>query len=171
MNSEKNPKYVQIMKYAMQMELDGHNFFKEKAKGFKSVITKDLFERFAEVEMDHYEYIKRQLESYLEDGELSVDDEFLNREETSIFEAREQSEHIDTTLIESDVPDLTVLRMAYLIEKDFAEFYRESAEMTDNPDIKKLFETLAKWEDTHEEIFKSEYKRKREEYMNLPWGG
>jgi rubrerythrin len=167
----KNPKYVQIMKYAMQMELDGHNFFKEKAGNFKNPVTKELFERFAEVEMDHYEYIKKHLERYLQTDEFKLDEEFLNREETSIFEARKKSEHIDTTLIESDVPDVTVLRMAYLIEKDFAEFYRESAESSEDEEIKKLFETLANWEDVHEEIFKSEYKRKRDEYMRLPWGG
>lgn len=169
--SPKKQRYVQIMKYAMQMELDGHNFFKEKSKVFKSPITKELFERFAEVEMDHYEYIKKQLERYLETDEFELDDEFLNREETSIFEAREKADHIDTTVVESDVPDLTVLRMAYLIEKDFAEFYRHSADTAEDPEIKKLFETLAKWEDAHEEIFKSEYERKREEYINLPWGG
>lgn len=168
---EKNPRYVQVMKYAMQMELDGHNFFKEKAKNFQSPLTRELFERFAEVEMDHYDYIKRHLERYLETEDFKLDEEFLRREETSIFEARKKSEHIDTTLIESDIPDITILRMAYLIEKDFADFYRESAEKAEDEEIKKLFTTLANWEDVHEEIFKSEYKRKTEEYMNLPWGG
>lgn len=169
--SPKNPRYVRIMKYAMQMELDGHNFYKEKSGEFKNPITRELFERFAEVEMDHYDYIKRQLERYLETDEFILDEELLNREEASIFEIRKKSEHIDTTLIESDVPDLTALRMAYLIEKDFAEFYRHSSESVEDLEIKKLLETLAKWEDAHEEIFKSEYERKREEYINLPWGG
>lgn len=166
-----NSDYVNAMKYAMQMELDGYKFFKEKADGFKSPATQELFNRFAEVEMDHYEYIKGHLERYLDTDKFELDEEFLKRNEDSIFEDRTKSENLDTTLVESDVPDLTVLRMAYLIEKDFAEFYRSQVEKTQDEEVKKLFETLAKWEDTHEEIFKTEYIRKRDEYMSLPWGG
>ena len=49
----------------------------------------------------------------------------MNQGEQDIFSSRADSEHLDTTLVESDTPDITILRMAYLIEKDFAEFYEE----------------------------------------------
>lgn len=164
-------KYEQILKYAMQMELDGHNFFKEKAEAFVNPTTKELFLTLAEIEMEHYRFIEEQLNNYLETDSFNTDTKMMNRDENSIFEKREQSEHIDATLAESDIPDITILRMAYLIEKDYAEFYNKAAEKADDEDAKALFTQLAKWEEGHKKIFKKEYDRRMEEYMNLPWGG
>lgn len=88
-----------------------------------------------------------------------------------IFKEREKSEKIEYTLEQSDIPDLTILRMAYLIERDYKEFYEGVAENSEDEDIKDVFNTLAKWEAGHEELFKSEYDRLMKEYMSLPWGG
>ncbi|SDY89023.1 Rubrerythrin [Proteiniborus ethanoligenes] len=164
-------KYEQIMRYAMQMELDGYNFFKEKAEKFSNPTTRKLFLDLAEVEMDHFYFIKDQLDEYLETDSFKIDHEHFKRDESSIFESREKSEHIAETLKESDIPDITILRMAYLIERDYAEFYRKAAEKADDEIAKAMFEKLAEWEDGHERLFKSEYERRMEEYMNLPWGG
>lgn len=164
-------KYEQILKYAMQMELDGYNFFKEKAEKFNNPTTRKLFLDLADVEMEHFNFIKEQLDEYLKTDSFNIESEGFNRDENNIFEAREKSEHIAETLKESDVPDLTVLRMAYLIERDYAEFYRKAAENADDEIAKALFNKLAEWEDGHERLFKSEYDRRMQEYMNLPWGG
>jgi len=164
-------KYEYILRYAMQMELDGYNFFKEKAEEFIDPTTKNLFLKLADVEMDHYNLLKAQLENYLERDSFDLDTNLFNRDEDNIFKKREKSEHIDDTLVESNVPDITLLRMAYLIERDYAEFYRKATEKAPDEDAKRLFERLAKWEEGHEKLFKEEYDRKMEEYMNLPWGG
>ncbi|MGM0395655.1 MAG: ferritin-like domain-containing protein [Bacillota bacterium] len=163
-------KYEQVLRYAMQMELDGSNFFKEKAEKFSNATTKRLFQTLAETEMEHYEYLKRQLESYIENETFDTSEEVMNREE-DIFKSREESEHIEATLRESDIPDLTILRMAYLIEKDFKEFYENAAQNADDEGIRKIFEKLYKWEEGHERLFKLEYDRRMKEYMTLPWGG
>ncbi|WIV12581.1 ferritin family protein [Proteiniborus sp. MB09-C3] len=164
-------KYEQIMRYAMQMELDGCTFFKEKAEKFNNATTRKLFLNLAEVEMEHFYFIKEQLDEYLETDSFNIELEGFNRDENNIFESREKSEHIAETLKESDIPDLTILRMAYLIERDYAEFYRKAADNADDEIAKAIFEKLAKWEDGHEKLFKSEYDRRMKEYMNLPWGG
>ena len=94
-----------------------------------------------------------------------MDEDILKRDENDIFYSRSQTENIDTTLVESDVPDMTVLRMAYLIERDYAQFYRDAIDQVDDENLKKLFATLAKWEDGHEQMFMT-----AEEYC-MPWGG
>lgn len=53
-----------------------------------------MFLQLAEVEMEHYNFIKRQLESYLETDTIELDSEMLNRDEESIFEAREKKVNI-----------------------------------------------------------------------------
>lgn len=162
--------YEQVLRYAMQMELDGSNFFKEKAGNFSDATTKRLFEKLAKIEMEHYEYLKNQLENYIKNKTFDISEEVMEREE-DIFKYREESEHIEETLQESDIPDLTILRMAYLIERDFKEFYENAAKNAEDKNIKKIFEKLSKWENSHEKLFKVEYDRRMKEYMNLPWGG
>lgn len=165
-------KAANILSYAMEMELEGNRFFLEKSKMFVNPTTKALFENLAKVELDHYNYVKNERERYLKDKEhFTVDENILKRDENDIFYSRSQTENIDTTLLESDVPDLTVLRMAYLIERDYAQFYRDAIEQVEEENLKKLFETLAKWEDGHEKMFKKEYDRLKKEYLNMPWGG
>ncbi len=162
--------YEQIFRYAMQMELDGYNFYKDKAKDMSNPTTEKLFLNLSKTEMEHYKYIENLLNRYIETDSFGMDPELLDREE-SIFEEREDSEHIDATLQESDIPDITVLRMAYLIERDYKEFYQNAADNIEDKEVKAIFERLSKWEEGHESLFKSEYDRRMKEYMTLPWGG
>lgn len=163
-------KYEQVIRYAMQMELDGHNFFKEKSEQVASETAKALFLKLAEVEMEHYNFLKRHLDKYVENETFEIEDKFEDID-PDIFEERAEKEHVDAALKESDVPDITILRMAYLIERDYKEFYEKAAKEADIDVIKELFETLATWEAGHETIFKTEYDRRMKEYMTLPWGG
>ena len=73
-------------------------------------------------------------------------------------------------MIEAMVPDLPVLRTAYLIERDFAEFYELAARKSEG-EAKQVLEMLARWERGHEELFKRLHDRAFEEYAQMPWGG
>ena len=152
------------------MELDGANFFRENAEKFNNVTSKKMFLDLAEVEMEHYRYLKNQLGSYTETKTFDVSEEVMGREE-DIFQSREESENLEATLSESDIPDLTILRMAYLIEKDYKEFYTNAAEEAKDQAAKAIFTKLASWEAGHELLFKREYDKRMKEYMSLPWGG
>ncbi len=164
--------YESVLRYAMQMELDGHNFYVDNEEKFTKTTSKKMFAELADIEMKHYEFLKELLEAYLKTDKIKIDPEMIEREEDlDIFQAREDSEKIEYTLEQSDIPDLTILRMAYLIERDYKEFYENIAQNTDDEEIKKVFTTLAKWEAGHEKLFKGEYDRLMKEYMNLPWGG
>lgn len=167
-----NQEYANILKFAMKMEKDGAQFFRDSAERFQDGTTKGLFERLAKVEESHYDYLEEKLGEYT-GGTLdgSEKNEVMNRQELDIFASRKESENLDTTLVESDTPDITILRMAYLIEKDFAEFYEEMRDYVDDDNLKALFTQLSEWEKGHESLFKAEYKRLMKEYMSLPWGG
>lgn len=162
--------YEQIFKYSMQMEVDGYNFYMEKAEALANPTSKKIFTDLAEEEKRHYKYLEELLNKYLADGNFKEKIDDLPEYE-SIFEAREESEHLNETLEESDIPDLTILRTAYLIERDAKEFYDNISENVEDEDIKAVFIKLSKWEEGHETLFKSEYKRRMKEYMNFPWGG
>ncbi len=168
-----NAEYANILKYAMQMEKEGAEFFLTQSQRFQDATTKSLFEKLSRIEETHYDYLEQKLAHYTE-GNLTIDEipqDFLDQTETDIFQSRAKSEHLNTTLVESDVPDMTILRMAYLIEKDFAEFYEEARDYVEDETLKALFEQLSVWEKGHESLFKKEYRRLMKEYMTLPWGG
>jgi rubrerythrin len=86
------------------------------------------------------------------------------------FSQRAMSESIDQSVNEAMVADLPVLRMAYLIERDFAEFYEMSANQAEG-DAKEVLSMLAAWERGHERLFKIFYDKAFEEYAQMPWGG
>ena len=162
--------YESVLRYAMQMELDGYNFFKEHAEKFTDPTPGKLFRDLAEIEMEHYKYLEKQLNKYLEENSFDPNQDLTDVED-SIFETREKSEHLGATLQESDIPDITILRMAYLIERDFKEFYEDAASKAEDQGAKAVFKKLAQWEKGHEDLFKKEYDQRMKEYMSLPWGG
>lgn len=154
----------------MEMEKQGHQFFKENAQKMTLPSAKEMFEKLAEVELDHYHFLEDQVNHMVSNNEVKEVEMDINRE-NNIFEERATKEMLEHTLSESMVPDLTVLRSAYLMEKDFAEFYHDAALKAEEPKVKKLFTTLATWEEGHERFFKEEYDRHMKEYMYQPWGG
>ncbi|MDD2481656.1 MAG: ferritin family protein [Lutispora sp.] len=163
--------YINILKYAMDREKEGQKFFEDNASRFSSPVSKALFEKLAGLEQEHYDFLKEQVDYYINNKSVKpLDEKILNREE-NLFVKREDSEKIEMSLSQSDVPDLAIMRMAYLIEKDFAEYYKDAAEKATDEDAKKLFTMLSNWELGHEKLFKDEYNRLMEEYMTLPWGG
>jgi len=62
------------------------------------------------------------------------------------------------------------LRMAYLIERDFAEFYESAASQAEG-EAKQVLSMLSQWERRHESLFKMYYEKAFEEYSRMPWGG
>lgn len=162
--------YENIIRYAMHVELDGVQNYKDHAERSDNPTTKQLFLNLSDMEKDHYDFLKRQLDSYLGDKKFSIDDKYLEREE-NIFVERQEEEKMDATMRESHIPDISALRTAYLVERDFKEFYQEASDNIDDKELSKVFAKLAKWEEGHETMLKKEYDRRMKEYMNLPWGG
>lgn len=163
---------VNILKYAAEMEKSGQAFFLEKSEQFQNPVTRKLFLDLAEIEESHYRFIVRQQERYSENpDDFTVSEDVKSHDESTFFAQRDDAERLDVTLTESQVPDLNVLRMAYLIERDFKEFYADAVDLVDDPELKSLFEMLSRWESGHEKLFKGEYDRLKREYLTMPWGG
>ena len=159
-----------IYEYALQREHEGMSFFAQNAKRFSHAAAADVFEKLADEERKHIAYIER-LIAGLETGERAVTAIGAELESEGFFSQRADSEMIDQTAIESMVPDLSVLRMAYLIERDFAEFYEMAAERTTDETAKQALNLLGRWERGHEALFKVLHDRAFEEYAGMPWGG
>jgi rubrerythrin len=128
-----------------------------------------VFERLADEEQRHIDFIQAQIEA-LNTGQAPDIALGAELEEAGFFSHRAESEMLDQTVLEAMVPDLPVLRMAYLIERDFAEFYENAADMSEG-EAKEVLAMLARWERGHEQLFKHLHDTAFEEYAEMPWGG
>jgi rubrerythrin len=157
-----------IYQYALQREREGKGFFEANAERMSHAAAVGIFQRLAAEEQKHIEFIESRLRS-LEGGkgETGAD---IELEQGERFAARAESEMLDQTVIESMIPDVAILRMAYLIERDFAEFYEMAAERAEG-EAKTTLTVLARWERSHERLFKDLHDRVFQEYAEMPWGG
>jgi rubrerythrin len=158
-----------IYTYALQREHEGKRFFQQNADRLSHAAAVGAFKRLAEEEQKHIEFIEG-LISALDDESVSAVDIGAELEKEGFFTDRADSEMIEQTITEAMVPDLPVLRMAYLIERDFAEFYELAASKAEG-EAQKALEMLARWERSHERLFREIHDRAFEEYAQMPWGG
>lgn len=155
-----------IYEYALQREKEGYQFFKSSADKSSHATVAEVFKKLADEELKHIEYIQ---------GLLAGSDEKVEKTAATLegdgwFEGRAQEELLDQSLIESMIPDVAVLRTAYLIEKDLSEFYTNAAAKASGS-AQKALSLLAKWEKGHEAFFKELHDKVFEEYTQMPWGG
>lgn len=158
-----------IFEYALSREYEGKRFFEENAKRLSHAAAVNAFTQLAGEEQKHIDFIQNQIDLISKEQTGNIDFG-LKLEQAGFFSQRAQSEIIDQSVAEAMVPDLPVLRMAYLIERDFAEFYETAATQTEG-DAKKVLGMLAQWERRHERLFKHFYDKAFEEYSKMPWGG
>lgn len=161
---------LKIYEYALQREREGRDFFRNNAARFGHAAATGVFHKLAEEEEKHITFIEGLIAALQSRGAegLKVGED-MDRE--GFFSERAEAELLDQTIIEAMVPDLPVLRTAYLIERDFAEFYETSSERVEDEMAKKSLQMLARWERQHEKLFKAMHDKAFEEYASMPWGG
>jgi rubrerythrin len=157
-----------VYQYALQREHEGKGFFQSNAERMSHAAAASIFRRLAAEEQVHIEFIEGLLQRLEGTDAESVASPELDDEDR--FSKRAESEMLDQTVIESMVPDVAILRMAYLIERDFAEFYEMAAEEAEG-EAKTALTALARWERGHERLFKNLHDRVFQEYAEMPWGG
>lgn len=158
-----------IFEYALQREYEGKRFFEENAARLSHAAAAGAFRNLAAEEQKHIEFIQGQLAA-IQHGELPSAQAGEALQQAGFFSQRAASEMIDQTVAEAMVPDLPVLRMAYLIERDFSEFYENAARETSG-EAQRALTLLSVWERGHERLFKMYHDLAFEAYARMPWGG
>jgi len=157
---------IRILEYALEREHEGKRFFEENASRLQNAAAAGAFKAVAAEEQKHIEFISAQIAALNSDAKA----EYPELPPGGFFAERARSENIETSVSEAMVADLPALRMAYLIERDFAEFYARMAGKAEG-EAKRLLEMLAQWEAGHERLFKRLHDEAFEKYADMPWGG
>ncbi len=138
-----------ILKLAYTMELQGQDFYQSKINSVGSPRLKRTFEYLSEMEKEHADYIQQQIENITQGKSV----EKLPDTEEDMFNKVFNNEEVDEGKLDSDFGDYTIIRMAYLIEKDFTEYYDNAAKNHEG-ELKDMFNTLKKWEQGHTDMMK-----------------
>jgi len=155
------------LQYALQREKEGHRFFSQHAEAAQHASVKAVFQRLAAEEQAHIRYVQALLDRCC--GQASKSEPAVEHD-SKFFSQRAISEMIEQTTAEAMVPDLPVLRMAFLIERDLEEFYRQAAKKATGSGRAAL-ERLADWEAEHARLFQKLHDHFLEQYSGMAWGG
>ncbi len=155
---------VEILKLAMSMERQGQRFYEGFADQVESPVVKALFHSLAKTEEEHYNILKNELDKLAAGGQWSPVGELKPSIERSLFDIRLEAEKLTTEKLAMSHSDISLLRMAYLIENDFAEYYQKAMNYTEDENGKKILEMLYNWENEHRRVFYEEYKRAMDDY-------
>lgn len=160
---------LKIYEYALAREHEGKRFFESNAERLSHSAAIEAFRRLAFEEQKHIEFIELQIAA-LDEGRNSDLEAGIVLERAGFFSQRAALSSIDQTVSEAMLPDLPVIRMAYLIERDFAEFYEMAGQKVEG-EARRVLSMLAHWERGHERFFKEWHDKVFEEYAKMPWGG
>ena len=159
-----------IYEYALGREHEGRNFFVSNAARFQHAAVQGTFQSIAAEEEKHIVFIQSLIDGLDSESAAGLETGAAFDAE-GFFSQRAEDEMLDQTVVESMVPDLSVLRIAYLIERDFAEFYEMAAGRVEDDTAREALRMLARWERGHEELFKKMHDKAFEQYAGMPWGG
>ena len=142
------------LKYAMNMEKKGKQFYLDSAAQVKSESAKKIFKWLAAMEDEHLNILEKEYNAISSGKELS---EIPERGEKApdLFDERKKEEGVELS-DEERLSDMSILRMAFLIEQDFANFYEKAAKSAKSPKEKEVLERLAKWEVGHRDLLQEE---------------
>lgn len=157
---------LKILEYAMTMEKQGQQFYLKYQDAVEGERFQGIFASLAQVEEEHYALLKKQYDLMKQEGNLGTFESALSRGDEIFEQVLRQEQAMKDPEADQSLNNLAILRMAYLIEKDFADFYSKAAEQTDSPEAKKLLTSLAAWEEKHRQMFYDDYQ----ELLEANWG-
>ena len=131
---------MNIFDYALKMEKDGENFYREIAAKTNNKGIQMILIMLADEEVKHYQAIESMRQNKYQMAETTVLDDARN-----IFvEMKDQKQEFDP-----DKEQVKLYEKAQEIEKKSQQFYYEKSGQIDIDDQKKLFVRLAKEEEKH----------------------
>ncbi|MCU0859172.1 MAG: ferritin family protein [Thermoplasmata archaeon] len=148
---------LDVLRNAIDMELEGKDFFERAAKTMKHPRAREMFSSLVRQEQKHIEVIEeemRRLESGKGWGTLSdVRSTAPRMPQISVFRDRE----VARRKIKDGASELEVLEVGMTVERKSVEYYRSAALKATDPGARELFDWLVGQEAGHLTILTAEH--------------
>lgn len=149
---------LEVLKKGMKLEREGLDFYLNAAECTSDADTAQVFRDLAKDEVDHYNYIGRQYDA-LAAGETWVAIPELDEVEPVDAAAPIFPPGVQACSVLPDQPnDEDALLFALGAEMKSYELYADSAKQVDNPDARRLFQSLAAAEQQHFNVLMARYE-------------
>ena len=132
---------MDIYKYAMQMEVDGRDFYLDMMKKTNNKGLKNILTMMADSEAKHYNVILDMQKN--DKTEFSADTEVLTNVRNIFMKMKEEKD------IDVDVSQAEFYKKALKTEADARKFYLERADEEEDSHRKEIFLNLAEEERKH----------------------
>ena len=133
---------------AMNSELEAKKFYIDASDKAQSQAGKNLFKELAEFEQNHYERVKKIIESR---------DNLLDFESGNVQDMKKINSEIEGEFEPNKDEIVTVINMAIDAEKKAEERYLKIANMIEENKSKTIFQNLALDEKNHQRILEDEF--------------
>jgi len=154
---------MNIFDYAMQMELDGKEFYEKLAEESDTEGLKTIFRWMAVDERKHYDLFRQMKE---QGASLSMaDSDALDRAKNVFAKLQEQG-----ATPGSEVKSLDAYKYAMKVEADSATLYEEAAAKETRQEIKDILLRIAIEERKHLNIIENVFEFVNAPNQNLVWG-
>ncbi len=161
---EKQERLFQIVKDAIRVENDGYQFYRMAEEKTTDPKGKEVFASLAKDETNHMQILKSLYQKVKEDKQFKFDEV---KDMKHILETTSESpifsEAFKGRLGQSHF-EMSALSIGILLEKNSIDFYKRSAQESEESDIKQLFVYLADWEGEHLRALVKQQKLLQEDY-------
>ncbi len=150
---------MNYVEFAIQMEIDGENYYREQAEKNKGNALEKVFLNLADDEKKHADLVKK----YAEAKDYSLDEQNAYVEFESVFKS-ESDFKVETTV---DPNQLDAYRLALKKEQESIDLYKKMKEEAESEKGKNLFDYLVRQEEYHFKIFDDmvQHLRKAEDWV------
>lgn len=153
---------LQGLQIAIKSENDGHFFYDMAAKITDDPKGREMFEKLAQEERNHLEFLKSQREAILKDGQVNADLK-LGPHLVPVGSSPIFSDEL-TMRIEEAHYEMTSLSVGIQLELNAMMFYLARAEETKNDTVRTFYKDLAEWERGHYNLLLNQQEALKEEY-------
>lgn len=154
---DKNQESLDGLREAMNLEVEGMNFFQRASELTRDPKGKDTFLRLVKVELGHYKILEAEYNSLRQTGRWlsyqEVQQAWMKKGDISDIFAQEGF----LKQLQDDTTDLEAIKMAIELEKKAGKHFQEAARRAQDPLAVEVFQKLAEEEEKHLKLFEAEY--------------
>jgi rubrerythrin len=148
-----HPDTLAALTSGIQSEVASYVFYLEASKKSEAAEVKDVLQKLALEEKQHFHVLERQYDSLVRSEKWISTADILKQEGLPEISEEMSSTHralLDEIANTHSLP--AILEIAYRLEMEARDLFLSSVNMVDTPEGKKMFEQLAKFEEGHMKI-------------------
>ncbi len=150
---------LELIKKAIMNEIEGYEFYKLTASQATSEETRNALMSIANEELTHIDWLKSLLSSQMEEGNAFDLAMVADPPSPKLYTW-------DHLMCKNIGLAVSVFGIAMEMENNAVKFYQEGRDGSDDPKLKKLFDTLIGWEKNHYDLFAREYAIVQQEWWS-----